>query len=146
MPVVDASVVIDWIAPGAALDSAAMGVLVQLTRTSAELLAPRLLMEEVGNALLTGVRRGRWAGSDADAAFSLVQDLPVALQDSGVDLERAWDLSRRYDQHPLYDMIYVALAERTGSSLITADERLRRKLVRLAFVTGPEGYLLHPPA
>lgn len=55
-----------------------------------------------------------------------------------MDLHRAWDLSRRYDNHPMYDMIYVALAERTGRIFITADQELQRLLVDLPWVLGPD--------
>ena len=103
----------------------------------AELAAPRLLMEEVGNALLTGVRRGRWNGAAADAAFGLLRRLPISLRDEPRDLDRAWDLSRRHDENPLYDMVYVALAERLQQQLITADEKLRSRLTGLGFVDGP---------
>jgi hypothetical protein len=50
------------------------------------------------------------------------------------DLDRAWELSRRYDHHPVYDMVYVALAERLGRRLVTADGHLQRRLAMLAFV------------
>jgi len=114
-----------------------MHLLDRLSRSSADLVAPRLLMEEVGNALLTGVRRGRWTGIDADQSFALLRSLPVSLIDGAVDQDRAWELSRRYDEHPIYDMVYVAVAERTGDQLITADEQLRHKLALLAWVVGP---------
>jgi predicted nucleic acid-binding protein len=38
----------------------------------------------------------------------------------------------------MYDMIYVALAERSDSELITADEALRRRLAHLGWIVGPE--------
>ena len=37
------------------------------------------------------------------------------------------DLARRLD-HPLYDCVYLALAEREEATLVTADQRLRRRL------------------
>lgn len=110
----------------------------RLVASGDELLAPRLLMEEVANALLAGVRRGRWSGVSADEAHSLLRQLPVRLADQSSDLDRAWDLSRRYDNHPIYDLIYVALAERRQVALITADSALRRKLVALDWVIAPE--------
>jgi predicted nucleic acid-binding protein len=33
------------------------------------------------------------------------------LLDEPRDLQRAWELSRRYDNHPIYDLLYVALAD-----------------------------------
>jgi predicted nucleic acid-binding protein len=98
-------------------------------------------MEEVANALLTGVRRRRWSGSAADGAWSLLARLPVRLVDEARDLERAWHLARRYDAHPIYDMLYVALAERRRSQLVTADRALRQRLVGLDWVVAPEDLL-----
>ncbi len=94
------------------------------------------MLEEVANALLTGVRRLRWDGAAADTAFQFLTTLPVEIADAPGDLERAWDLSRRYDEHPVYDMLYVALAERVGEPLITADERLRERLAGRSTVVG----------
>jgi len=56
VPVVDPSVVVDWVAPNADPGLPALAALARLAADDAELLAPRLLMEEVSNALLTGVR------------------------------------------------------------------------------------------
>ena len=94
------------------------------------------MLEEVSNALLSGVRRQRWDGAAADTAFQLLVSLPVEIADVPGDLERAWDLSRRYDEHPVYDMLYVAVAERMGEQLITADERLRTRLIGRELVIG----------
>ena len=81
MPVVDASVVVDWIAPGVGPGLPSVSLLARLAAGEVAILAPRLLMEEVSNALLTGVRRGRWSGAAADAAHALLRDLPVRLAD-----------------------------------------------------------------
>lgn len=134
MPVVDASVVVDWVAPDVDRAGPAGQLLSRLVAEDASLVGPRLLLEEVGNALLTGVKRRRWDGAAADAAFGALRRLPVTLVDQARDLERAWDLSRRYDEHPIYDMVYVAVAERLGEQLFTADARLARRLDGLGFV------------
>ena len=141
MPVVDASIVVDWVAPGADPDLPAVAALERLAADDAELLAPRLLLEEVSNALLTGVRRGRWSGAAADAAQALLRELPVRLIDEPRDLDRAWDLARRYDNRPIYDLLYVALAERHRTQLITADSILRQTLFGLDWLVAPEELL-----
>jgi len=138
MPVVDASVVIDWISPEASARLPAIGLFNRLASEGAELLGPRLLLEEVSNALVSGIRRRRWSGAAADASHALLLQLPVRIADDRRDLVRAWELARRYDNHPLYDMIYVALAERTRNELITGDEALQRRLAHLGWVIGPE--------
>ena len=134
MPVVDASIVVDWVAPGVDPRGPAARLLERLTRRSEALLVPRLLLEEVSNALLTGIRRRRWTGAQADLSFELLRTLPVQLADTRADLDRAWELSRRYDEHPLYNMLYVATAERVGHTLITADAVLAARVRHMPFV------------
>jgi predicted nucleic acid-binding protein len=141
VPVVDASLVVDWVIPAADPALPAQAVLRRLVETAEDLLAPRLLLEEVSNALLTGVRRKRWTGAQADTAHSLLVELPVRLLDEPRDRTRAWDLARRYDNHPIYDLVYVALAERRGTTLITQDRSLKRALVGLEWVLTPDELL-----
>ena len=136
MPVVDASIVVDWVAPGADPQAPAGRLLARLN--DEPLLAPRLLLEVTANALVTGIRRGRWTGAQADTSFMLLRRLPVRVAEQPGDLDRAWELSRRFDEHPVYDMVYVAVAERLGVQLITADAALRTRLVTMPFVVGPD--------
>jgi len=138
MPVVDASVAIDWVAPGVSNMAPANITLRRLGTEGADIVAPRLLLEEVANALLSGVRRRRWSGAAADDSYMMLRRLPMRIVDTHVDLDRAWDLARRYDDHPVYDMIYVAVAERAQTTLITADESLRRRLKQLNWVVAPD--------
>ena len=128
MPVVDASVIVDWVAPDADPKGPAMRALLDLSEREERLLAPRLMPEEVSNALLTGVRRGRWDGEAADRAFADLRDLPIDLVDTAADLDQAWELSRRHDEHPIDDLLYVAMARRLGEVLLTADRRLVGRL------------------
>jgi predicted nucleic acid-binding protein len=141
MPVVDASVVVDWVAPDVDPTLPAVALLARLAAGDAEVMAPRLLMEEVSNALLTGVRRGRWSGAAADSAHALLRDLPVRLVDEAGDVDGAWELARRYDNHASYDMIYVALARRRRTQLITADRALREILTGFDWIVAPEDFL-----
>ncbi len=136
MPVVDASVVVDWVAPDVDRSGRAGQLLTRLVAEQASLYAPRLLFEEVANALLTGCRRRRWDGASADRAYEHLRRLPVELIDTPADRDRAWDLSRRHDEHPIYDMVYVAVAERLSDRLYTADARLQQRLPTTAFVIG----------
>lgn len=128
MPVVDASVVVDWVAPEVDPDGPATRALRRVVRDGDALMAPALMLQEVANALLTGVRRRRWDGAAADTAFEALRRMPVTIAGNADDLVRAWDLSRRFDEHPVYDMVYVALAERIGHPLVTADEALVRRM------------------
>lgn len=75
-------------------------------------------------------------GAAADDAYQRLRSLPITLIDDAAGRDRAWDLSRR-DEHPIYNMLYAAVAERLNDQLFTADERLRRRLAALDFVVGP---------
>lgn len=136
MPVVDASVVVDLVDPAIPAGAPPRTLVDKLVARGADLIAPSLLWLEASNALLTGVRRGRWDGAAADSAFALMAQLPIRSADIPADGERAFELARRYDNWPVYDMIYVALAERLGTEFYTADDRLRARLAHLPWVRG----------
>ena len=76
------------------------------------------------------------AGHDLSAAFAHLCRLPIDLVDESADTERAFELSRRYDEHPIYDLVYVAVAERLVATFITADARLLERVGGLPFVLG----------
>jgi predicted nucleic acid-binding protein len=56
------------------------------------------------------------------------------------DHSRAFELARRYDNWPVYDMLYVAVAERAATELVTADRKLQARLAHLGWVrlAGPD--------
>jgi predicted nucleic acid-binding protein len=137
MPVIDASVVVDLIAPDVTPDSAARALFTRWATPAAgapDLVAPGLMWLEVQSALLFGVRRGRWSGAAADSAAALLERLPIRQLDTDGDRGRAFDLARRYDNWPVYDMLYVAVAERAGDVFVTADQKLRARLGHLGWV------------
>ena len=134
MPVVDASVVVDLIAPDVGPNSPARVLFADWARSGTEVLAPGLLWLETANALLTGIRRGRWSGADADGAAALLDRLPVRRVTQDGDHSRAFELARRYDNWPVYDMLYVAVAERAGTEFVTADRKLQARLAHLGWV------------
>jgi len=114
-----------------------MKTLRELTRRNEVVTAPELLYVECASSLVAGVRRNRWTGSEADAAYRILMRLPVQAVSDRRYVERAWELSRRYDNHPVYDMLYAATAEAHGTTLITADEALLQRLDHLGWVRRP---------
>jgi predicted nucleic acid-binding protein len=138
--VVDACVLVDVVSP-AQDGHHAIRLFRHWEATGARLSVPRLVREEVLNALLTGIRRKRWTGEAADMSAGLLDRMPLHVHDDARDLARAWELARRYDNWPVYDMLCVALAERLGETLVTIDERLRRRLAHLGWVVDPQAAL-----
>ncbi len=91
------------------------------------LIAPDLLLAETANVLWASVRRGRVAAGDAARA---VAHLPAWFEELAAAeelLDRAFTLALRLD-HPVYDCLYLAPAERRGTVLMTADRRLIDRL------------------
>lgn len=138
MKVVDACVVFDLIAPDQEL-SPAHEFYIEAAKAGDPLVAPGFMWLEVRNVLLTGVRRRQWTGVEADAAVEDLVNIPVQRLDSPADVTRAYELARRYDNCPAYDMVYVALAERLGAQLYTTDLKLCKRLAHLGWVQGITG-------
>lgn len=120
--VVDASVAVKWVIPEVLSD------LADRVRDGAEdVLAPDLLLVEVANALWRKTTAREISAREADGAFDLVRRSGIDLRPAGPLLPRAMDLARRLG-HPVYDCVYLALAEREEATLVTADQRLLRRL------------------
>ena len=118
--VVDASLVVQVATeePGsAAVDSFLDGRL---------LIAPELLMAEVGNALWRKVRLGNLTPALARQILPrLRQWIDPLVPLAGLEAQ-ALDLALRRD-HPVYDCLYVALAIREAVPLATGDRRLAER-------------------
>ena len=118
--VLDASVVIKWFVPEIHSDAAR-----RLLATTHQYLSPDLLFPEVGNAIWKKVRRGELT---ADEGQRLAADV------SSIAVETVSTRGLMIDAHALaittgltmYDAMYLTLAVRLKTELITADDRLSR--------------------
>jgi predicted nucleic acid-binding protein len=114
--VVGASVALRWLIEEEGSNAA-------LALQGQDLAAPALLRLEAANVFRTLVARGDLAAQTAVDLFALLQEAPVTIVDPDDGLERrALDLALQF-AHPLYDCVYLALAERMDRTLITADRR-----------------------
>jgi predicted nucleic acid-binding protein len=86
-----------------------------------EVAAPYLVDSEVISALRGMVRRGEFSVEDAGVALHAWKALIVFRVSAPATLERIWALR---DTVTAYDATYIALAERLGCPLVTADARL----------------------
>jgi predicted nucleic acid-binding protein len=119
MPVVDASVLVEFLSGGEHAES----VEERLDAEEHVLWAPHLIDAEVGQALRRWVRLGKLTADAAGRALWEVSDLPVERVEHELLVHVAWDLR---DNFSFYDGLYVALALMLDEPLLTLDARLAR--------------------
>ena len=120
--VVDASVVIKWFVPEIRSDAAR-----RLLSESNEYFSPDLLFPEVGDVIWQKVRRGELTAEQGER---------LAADISTVAVETVPTRGLLVDAHALavatgltvYDSMYLALAVRLKTEMITADDRLGRTM------------------
>ena len=115
--VVDASVAVKWFVPEQDSDVAA-----RLTVSGEDLHAPRLLAAELGNALWRKARVGEMNSTEARARTASVPSMPIHWHADETICADAVRLAIAYDR-PVYDFMYLALAQRLGARVVTADQR-----------------------
>jgi predicted nucleic acid-binding protein len=117
--VVDASVVVKWFVPEIHSDAARR----LLAAPSNEYVAPDLLFAEIANTVWKKIRRGELT---SERGQQLVEDMGrIAVETTPCRLlaEDAHALANVIGQ-TVYDSLYLALAMRLKTQMITADERL----------------------
>lgn len=120
--VVDASVMVKWFVPEVHAEAAR-----RLLREDFSLSSPDLVRAEVGNVLWKKWRRNQLTTEAVEEILRDLRSFTLAIENSGPLMGTAWDVARLYDRS-FYDGLYVALAERAGCPLVTADRRLYNAL------------------
>jgi predicted nucleic acid-binding protein len=116
--VVDAAVAVKWFVPEIHATEAA-----RLLEPGHELLAPDLLMPEVGNVLWKKVRRGELLSEEARQVLRGLSAVPLEVHSSSRLLPAALEIAVATGR-TVYDSLYLALAEGSRCRLVTADRRL----------------------
>jgi predicted nucleic acid-binding protein len=119
MPVLDASVLVEYLASGEHAEAARERILAE----PHAIWAPHLIDAEVGHALRRAVRLGKLDGEAATEALWHLAELPLRRVSHEVLIRYAWALRENVS---FYDALYVALAELLDQRLITFDARLAR--------------------
>jgi predicted nucleic acid-binding protein len=117
MPVVDASVLVEYLADGEHARQARRQILL----SAGALWAPHVIDAEVGHVLRRGTLAGELSAREAKAALDALADVPLLRAHHRSLLSRAWSLRANVS---FYDGLYVALAERLDLPLLTLDARL----------------------
>jgi predicted nucleic acid-binding protein len=121
--VVDASVAFKWFLSGEPHCSQALAVV----EAGTPLIAPDFLIAEVCNAACRSARLGRINELQVDEiAISLPCFFEALVSAAGL-ARRAVAIAGQLD-HPVYDCLYLALAEQERANLITADMQLVGKV------------------
>lgn len=123
--VVDASIALKWVIDE--LDLAkAHALLIEWSDKGIILLAPALFTYEITNILYQNVRKNEITLERAKRALEDVMFLGIEIdipQDFGLD-RRAIELAHKFGFKATYDLHYLALAEREGCELWTADTKM----------------------
>ena len=121
--VVDASVALKWFLSEEPHAAQALAVV----RDGAPMIAPDLLIAEVCNAAWRLARLGRISQIQVvEIAASLPRIFDALVSATGL-APRAVAIAAQLD-HPVYDCLYLALAEAEQAHLLTADMRLLDKV------------------
>jgi len=126
--VVDTSVAVKWVLPEAGQDLA----LALLTHAD-RLIAPGLLLLEAANVFWLRSRQGLLREQEGQQGLALLQQALDIEPDDPRLVRRALAISHALD-HPVYDCLYLALAERHEMAMVCEDRRLRAKLASSAWV------------
>ncbi len=113
--VVDASVALKWVLAEPGQDAAD-------ALLDEDLIAPSLWLLEAANALWRRNLRGELSAGEAEERLSELFNAPVTSIPIEDDLAMAAALAQRLG-HPVYDCLYLALAVREETQVVTADRR-----------------------
>lgn len=117
--VVDASVAVKWILPEEGHEQATL-LLEMYQDEELDLVAPYLLISEVGNVLWKRVRRGELTSSSACTCFEqLLRNCPILLDSARVQTS-SLHLALAHNR-PVHDCLYLAWALEERCDLLTAD-------------------------
>lgn len=126
--VIDASVALKWVLdePGREAADALL---------EEELVAPALWLLEAANALWRRTQRGELSADEATERLTELYNAPVTTTTIEDDLLAAIDLANRLG-HPVYDCLYLAMAIRENTYVVTGDSRFHAAVGRSPTLKG----------
>lgn len=120
--VVDASVAYKWFVEEQGSDQA-----LALRSGSGPLIAPDVIVSEVCNSAWKSFRRGQLDIGQCRIIAAAIEPSLGWIVPSASLAVAAMHLATSLD-HPIYNCLYLALAEQEGSVVVTADRRLLSRL------------------
>lgn len=126
--VIDASVALKWVLDEPGKDAADFLL-------DEELIAPSLWLPEAANALWRRARRGEISSEEANERLAELYNAPVTTVAIEDDLPAAATLAHALG-HPVYDCLYLALAIRENTYVVTADSRFHAAVEQASTLNG----------
>ena len=120
--VIDASVAVKWFVSEEASDKAD-----EVSASDYTLLAPRLIMTEVANALARKAMQELITPREAAEYVRTLPQFLAGLIDVDDLIEPALRNACSY-RHPIYDFIYLEAARRRDTKVLTADQKFIAKI------------------
>lgn len=119
--VVDASITLKWFHPEKGSEPA-LKILQRITRGDVIAFIPDLLLYEVANVWIRGMKE---KSEDMPSILDALQNLAWSIiSPSTTLLSEAAQLATEYKKISVYDATYIALAVQEHAYLLTADEKL----------------------
>lgn len=122
--VLDCSVAVRWLVQQTHFERAAR-VLERFRAGEIELIAPDVIVPELGHVLRTLVIRKKLDRERPGPFLELFLSLPIELEPARTLASEALRLALRHSA-TFYDALYLALAQRDDRLVLTADERMTR--------------------
>jgi predicted nucleic acid-binding protein len=99
---------------------------------SVRVTVPDFAFLEIGNALWSRIRRREIDFREAKSSADDIRELVFQTLQSGPFVDRALEIASSIG-HPIYDCLYLAIAEDLAIPLLTADRRLTSAVRRAGF-------------
>ncbi|HKS76338.1 MAG TPA: type II toxin-antitoxin system VapC family toxin [Terriglobales bacterium] len=125
--VIDASVAAKWVLPKENLAGEAADLLAVYGKGEIAFAVPDLFWAETANILWKAARLGRQTRAQTEAGLQELLSLALPTTSSADLVSVAFRLAIAYDR-TIYDSLYLALAVKLSTRLITADEKLARSV------------------
>ena len=127
--VIDSNIAAKWVLPpaGEAFVDHALRLLDRHGKGDLQFVVPDLFWAETGNILWKAVRYGRCSKASAENSLATLKASRLVTVPTESLVEAALTIAVTFNR-TAYDSLYVALAQESGTVLITADEKLANAL------------------
>ena len=127
--VIDANIAAKWVLPpaGETFVDHALRLLDRHGKGDLQFVVPDLFWAETGNILWKAVRYGRCSKASAENSLATLKASRLVTVPTERLVEAALTIAVTFNR-TAYDSLYVALAQESGTVLITADEKLANAL------------------